>query len=128
VSRWENIHKYLPNFVTFTDETEFTRDGIQNFHIQHLWIDENSHAIFTSHHQQRFPINIWAGTYGNYLFGPNVLLNFLQGRIRKLSNMPDFLADVAQIIDQKLSYMHDYTPADFSLVALKYLNRKFPGR
>jgi hypothetical protein len=44
--------------IIFTDEAYFTRDGIQNFHDQHLWADENPHAILPSHHQQRFSINI----------------------------------------------------------------------
>jgi hypothetical protein len=39
-------------FVIFTVEAEFTRDGIQNFHNQHLWADGNPHAILPSHHQQ----------------------------------------------------------------------------
>jgi hypothetical protein len=48
-------------FVILTDEAQFTRDEIQNFHNQHLQADENPLAILPSHHQQRFSINIWAG-------------------------------------------------------------------
>jgi hypothetical protein len=32
----------------FTDEAQFTRDRIQNFHNQHLWAYENPHAILPS--------------------------------------------------------------------------------
>jgi hypothetical protein len=35
-------------FVMFTDEAQFTRDGIQNFHNQHLWVYENHMRFF--HH------------------------------------------------------------------------------
>jgi hypothetical protein len=38
--------------MMFTDEAQFTRDGIQNFHNQLLWADKNPHAILPSHHQQ----------------------------------------------------------------------------
>jgi hypothetical protein len=55
----------FPAFVMFTDEALFTRDGIQNFHNQHPWTNENPHAILPSHHQQRFAINIWTGICGD---------------------------------------------------------------
>jgi hypothetical protein len=42
--------------------------------------------------------------------------------------MPDFLADVPLIIRRELHFMHDDAPAHFSLVARRYLNRKFSGR
>jgi hypothetical protein len=70
----------FPAFVIFVDEAQFTRDGIQNFHEHHLWADENPHAILPSHHQQRFPINIWVSIYGDNLFGPHALPNRLTGR------------------------------------------------
>jgi hypothetical protein len=44
------------------------------------------------------------------------------------NNMPDFLADVPLIIRRELHFMHDGAPANFSLVARRYLNRKFPGQ
>jgi hypothetical protein len=31
--------------VAFVDEAQFARGEIQNFHNQHLWTDENPHAI-----------------------------------------------------------------------------------
>jgi hypothetical protein len=42
--------------------------------------------------------------------------------------MPDFLADVPLIICRKLHFVHDGAPAHFSLIARRYLNRKFPGQ
>jgi hypothetical protein len=44
------------------------------------------------------------------------------------NNMPDFLVDVSLIIRRELHFMHDGAPAHFSLVACRYMNRKFPGR
>jgi hypothetical protein len=40
----------FPAFVIFMDEAQFTGNGIQNVHSQHLWADENQHAILPSHH------------------------------------------------------------------------------
>jgi hypothetical protein len=83
--------------VIFTADAYFIADGIQNFHNQHLWAEENPHAIFPSYHQQLFSTNIWAGICGDNLFGTR----FLPGRNYKAyleNNMPDFLADVPLII------------------------------
>jgi hypothetical protein len=38
----------FPAFMVFMDEAQFKRDGIQNFHNQHLWADENHMQFF--HH------------------------------------------------------------------------------
>jgi hypothetical protein len=42
--------------------------------------------------------------------------------------MPDFLDNVPLIICRELHFMHDGTPANFSLIARRYLNQKFPGQ
>jgi hypothetical protein len=44
------------------------------------------------------------------------------------NGMPDFLADVPLIICRELLFMHDGSPAHFSLIARRYLNLKFPGQ
>jgi hypothetical protein len=113
--------------VALTVGAQFPRDGIQNFHNQHLWVCENAHAIHASHHQQCFSINIWAGNCGDHLFGPHALSNRLTGRNYKAfleDNKPHFLADVPLIIRRELHFMHYGAPARFSLVASRYLNRK----
>jgi hypothetical protein len=51
----------------------------------------------------------------------------LQSFLEK-KNMPDLLANVPLIIHRKLHFMHDSIPTHFSLVACRYLNRKFPGQ
>jgi hypothetical protein len=61
------VHQYAlnPFFVSsvlFTDEAAFTRNGIINFHNNHVWAEENPHNIVQSRHQQQFSINVWAGT------------------------------------------------------------------
>jgi hypothetical protein len=44
------------------------------------------------------------------------------------NSMPHFFADVPLIIYRELHFMHDGAAAHFSLIAHRYLNRKFPGR
>jgi hypothetical protein len=77
------------------DEAYFTRDGIQNFHNQRVFADENLHAILSSRHQQWFSINIWALIFGYNFFGSHILPKRLTWRNYKAfleKDMPDFLA------------------------------------
>ncbi|KAJ4435802.1 hypothetical protein ANN_18421 [Periplaneta americana] len=51
----------------------FSRDGVVNFRNQHVWADENHHAVEETRHQHRFSINLWAGVLGDRLIGSYVL-------------------------------------------------------
>ncbi|KAJ4437091.1 hypothetical protein ANN_17226, partial [Periplaneta americana] len=53
------VNPNFPALVLFTDEAQFTRDGITNFHNQHLWAYENPRATVPSHQQVRFSLNMW---------------------------------------------------------------------
>jgi hypothetical protein len=121
-------HLNFPVFVIFTDEAQYIREGIQNFHKVRRW-KSSCDSFITS------PIVVLhrhlASIYGDSLFGLNIHLNRLTERNYKAfteNNMPDFLADVPLIICRELHFMRDGTPTHFSLVAHSYLNRKFPGR
>lgn len=53
-----------PGFVhriLFTDESQFTREGIFNSHNSHIWSNENPYAYHIRGFQHRFHINLWAG-------------------------------------------------------------------
>lgn len=81
-----NFHWFLqqcvdPVFDTsllFIDEANFNKDGIINFHSNHLWAEENPHNIVQSWYQQQFP-NVWAGIIGDHLIGPYFLPARLNG-------------------------------------------------
>ncbi|KAJ4451198.1 hypothetical protein ANN_02658 [Periplaneta americana] len=40
------VNPNFPALVLFTDEAQFTRDGITNFHNQHVWVYENPVQLF----------------------------------------------------------------------------------
>ncbi|KAJ4426788.1 hypothetical protein ANN_26587 [Periplaneta americana] len=120
-----------PNLVLFTDEAQFTRDGITNFHNQHVWAYEKPRATVPSHHQVRFSLNMWAGIIGDRLFGPHVLVNRLTGQAYTnfLENTtPHVLEDTPLINRQHIHFLHDGAPAHFSRTARRYLDRRFPDR
>ncbi|KAJ4440389.1 hypothetical protein ANN_08530 [Periplaneta americana] len=112
-------------------EAQFTRDGITNFHNQHVWAYENPRATVPSHHQVRFSLNMWAGIIGDRLVGPHVLVNRLTGQAYTnfLENtIPHVLEDTPLINRQHIHFLHDGAPAHFSRTARRYLDRRFPDR
>ncbi|KAJ4436157.1 hypothetical protein ANN_18787 [Periplaneta americana] len=122
------VNPNFPALVLFTDEAQFTRDGITNFHNQHVWAYENPRATVPSHHQVRFSLNMWAGIIGDRLVGPHVLVNRLTGQAYTsfLENtIPHVLEDTPLINRQ---HIHDGAPAHFSRTARRYLDRRFPDR
>ncbi|KAJ4450932.1 hypothetical protein ANN_02367 [Periplaneta americana] len=96
------VNPNFPALVLFTDEAQFTRDGITNFHNQHVWAYENPRATVPSHHQ--------------------AYTNFLENTI------PHVLEDTPLINRQHIHFLHDGAPAHFSRTARRYLDRRFPDR
>lgn len=117
--------------ILFTDEAGFTRDGVVNFHNNHIWAEENPHAFFESRHQEKFSINVWAGILGNRLLGPFVLPNRLDG-LNYLdflrNNLIDLLEDVPYETRRTMWFMHDGAPPHFRIVVRSYLNAAYPNR
>ncbi|KAJ4425894.1 hypothetical protein ANN_27520 [Periplaneta americana] len=112
-------------------EAQFTRDGITNFHNQHVWAYENPRATVPFHHQVRFSLNMWAGIIGDRLVGPHVLVNRLTGQAYTNfveNTIPHVLEDTPLINRQHIHFFHDGAPAHFSRTARRYLDRRFPDR
>ncbi|KAJ4436248.1 hypothetical protein ANN_18879 [Periplaneta americana] len=125
------VNPNFPALVLFTDEAQFTRDGVTNFHYQHVWAYENPRATVPSHHQVRFSLNMWAGIIGDRLVGPHILVNRLTGQAYTnfLENtIPHVLEDTLLINRQHIHFLHDGAPAHFSRTARRYLDRRFPDR
>lgn len=124
----------IPNFlngVLFTDEANFGRQCIRNFHNNHLWAEENPHGIFEGHFQHHFSVNVWLGVIDAHLIGPYFLplrltgesyLNFLQ------QELPGLLEDIPLQLRQHLWFMHDGAPAHFSINVRNHLDTVYPNR
>ncbi|KAJ4438173.1 hypothetical protein ANN_14112 [Periplaneta americana] len=125
------VNPNFPALVLFTDEAQFTRDGITNFHNQHVWAYENPRATLPSHHQVRLSLNMWAGIIGDRFVGPHVLVNRLTGQAYTYfleNTIPQVLEDTPLINRQHIHFLHDGAPAHFSRTARRYLDRRFPDR
>jgi hypothetical protein len=128
---WVNENRRLYRYILFTDEAQFTRDGVNNCHNEHRWSDENPHTTVERNFQHRFSINVWCGMINNQLLGPVVLdgrltgelyLQFLENQLR------DLLDDVPLEIRQNMYFQHDGAPAHYSRVVRDCLNNRFPHR
>jgi hypothetical protein len=129
------VHQFVLNpffvcSVLFTDEAAFARNGIINFHNNHVWAEENPHAVVQSRHQQQFSINVWAGIIGDVLVGPHVLpqrltgnsyRHFLENDLRTLSE------DLPLAISAHMWFMHDGAPPRFSITVQEFLDM-YPTR
>ena len=73
------VNPAFPAQVLFTDEACFTRDGYFNSRNSNIWDDENPHAVFIRVHQARLNVNIWGGILGDYLLGPVIIPDRLNG-------------------------------------------------
>lgn len=129
--RWINNNLCVVSRILFTDESTFTRDGINNTRNSHVWSDDNPHATVETHFQHRFSVNVWCGMVDNYLIGPFILehrltgdqyFNFLQNELQGL------LEDVPLNIIMQMYYQQDGAPAHFARQVRQHLDERFPGR
>lgn len=114
--------------VLFTDEANFSRNGIMNVHNTHSWDYENPHVIVESRFQQEFSVNVWAGIYGDHLIGPYFLPSRLNGVTYRQfleETLPQLLEDVPLIERTNTWFMHDGAPAHFSRPVREYLDERF---
>lgn len=125
-----NINNQLYKRILFTDEAQFTRDGVNNLHNEHSWAEENPHEVVEQNFQHRFSVNVWCGLLHNRLIGPFILpgrlnaelyLHFLQ------EELPQLLENVPLRLRQNLYFQHDGAPPHFSRAVSAYLNHQFPG-
>ena len=117
--------------ILFTDEASFSRNAIRNYHNNHLWCDENPHAIFEDRFQHQFSLNVWIGIVADCLIGPVFLPARLTGEIYRHfleHTLPGFLENVPLALRHAMWFMHDGAPAHFSRVAREFLTQTYGNR
>lgn len=126
----ENNRDFLSN-ILWTDESCFTRRGIVNFHNQHVWSQENPHALRPRNFQREFSVNVWCGVYNNHLFGPYFLPprvnaeNFLQ--FIQAEN-DDMWGEIPLNLRRIAWFQLDGCPAHFGRNVRNWLDNHFPER
>jgi len=126
---WINSNPHMIRNILFTDEPHFTRDGVNNTRISHLWDRDNPHGTVKSNYQHLFAINMWCGVIGDQIIGPcifpqhltgDIYTNFLQDELPALSK------NVPLQTWQQMYYQQDAALPHCSQVIRQYLNHKFP--
>lgn len=116
------------DFVLFSDEATFHKNGSVNRHNFHYYDTANPLFVRPIDHQRRWSLNVWAGIVGDHLIGPfffNGNLNgimYLQFLQHELQNMFD---DLPLHIIQRLWFQQDGAPAHFTRGVRNYLNEVF---
>ena len=129
--QWLNTNRNLYRHILFTDEAQFTRDGINNTHNMHNWSDSNPHATTESNFQHRFNVNVWCGMLYDQVIGPFVFEGRLNGQLylQFLSEeLPQLMENVPLARRVGMYFQHDGAPPHFFGGAIAHLNEQYPGR
>lgn len=129
-----NVANENPEFlrnILWTDESTFTRTGIENFHNLYVWAHENPHEIRPRSFQREFSANVWLGIMDDNVCGPHFLPPRLNSQLFR-----DFLVDDLHVLleDVPLQRRHqswiqmDGAPAHSGLVVREWLDTNYPRR
>ncbi|KYN11266.1 hypothetical protein ALC57_16584 [Trachymyrmex cornetzi] len=116
------------------------QNAIINFYNNHLWCEDNPHAIVESRSQQ-FLLNVWVGIVGDFLIGPYFLPLRLDGALYREfleEDLPQLLQEVPLMMRHTrlcsdshlppMCFMHGGAPAYFSITVRQYLDRVYNNR
>lgn len=124
-------NQFFENKILFSDEANFSRNAITNFHNNHFWAEENPHSIRENNFQEQFSVNVWAGIIGDYLIGPFFLPARLNGQYYRQfleEELPGLLEEVPIFVRNQMWFMHDGAPPHFSIQVRNFLNQIFNNR
>ena len=87
---WIKAHPEPLSVILFSDESSFTRDGVNNLRNVHTWSHDNPDETTVSNFQRRFTVNVWFGVLGNKMIGPFVFDNNLTGNAYEVFQRNEF--------------------------------------
>ena len=122
------VNPASPAQVLSIGEACFTREGYFKSRKSHIWDNEIPHAGFIRVHQARFYVNIWGGILGDYLLGPVIIPDSLNGAayLEFLHNtLPLLMEKIPLAIRREMWFQHDGAPAHFGLQVRAHLNRVY---
>lgn len=128
--RWILAHPRTLGRILFTDEAQFTRDGVTNKKNSHLWAHENPRSVVQRHSQHRFSLNVWCGIINDTLIGPHFFAGRLTGEIYLhflQLILPNLLAE-ANVNRRGLYFQQDGAPPHFTGQVREHLDNEYPNR
>lgn len=126
--RWVLRRRVIIYRILFSDEAQFTKDGVFNTKNSHLWSRNNPHGIKKRNSQTKFSINVWCAIYNNKLIGPVFLPPRLNGEeyLNLLRNELPVLLRNANVNLRGMYFQQDGAPAHFTNEVREYLNEQYP--
>ncbi|KOC62224.1 hypothetical protein WH47_03982 [Habropoda laboriosa] len=118
-------------YILWTGEVLLTRDGCFNTHNLYVRNDENPYAMRPYAAQERWPVNLWAGICNDFVVGPYILPDRLNGSTYNnfLENvLPGLLEEIPLEIRKNMYFQHDGTPAHYAANVRAFLDEAFRGR
>lgn len=118
------------DYVLFSDESTFHKNGNVNRHNFHYYATTNPHFI-RFHEQTRWSLNVWGGIVGNFVIGPYFFENRVTGQVyfQFLQNeLPRLMNILPEYVKNRMWYLHDGAPVHHTAVIHDHLNNTFPNR
>lgn len=128
------LYSRIPNFlarILWSDESNFSNNGIVNRHNSHYWSSENPYWIRERNFQRRWSVNVWCGILGDQLIGPYFFNGTLTGQQYLdflMNQLPLLLENINLSLRQVMYFQQDGAPAHNSNIVSAHLNRVFPRR
>lgn len=128
-SRWIIRNQRMIRRCLFTDEAQFTRDGVFNLRNSHVWSEENPFATRETNSQHKFSVNVWCGVWDNKLIGPHIFPQILTGDVYLdfLQNILPILLDDANVNLLGIYLQHDGASPHYRVMVREFLNNNFPN-
>lgn len=116
------------NYILWSDETNFSNNGMYNRRNHHYWSKENPLRFRESHNQVRFSFNCWCGVMSNRV----VMVEFYEGTLNSaiynnliLENLQNVLDELPLSEWQKVYFQQDGAPPHNSRHTRSNLHRQF---
>lgn len=129
VARSIGNHSF-PNLIIWTDECNFSNNGMYNRKNNHYWSRTNPVRTTETHNQVRFSFNCWCAILHNKIFAIKIYHGTLNSE-----KYQEILNVVVDKVDDSISlsnlnnviYQQDGAPAHNSTASKQFLDEHFPG-
>lgn len=130
--RWflDNVNND-PNFPTkilWTDESNFSNNGIFKWNTSYPWTEENPRNIRERNFQNRFSVNVWCGMLGNKILGPYFFNGSLTGQRYSdflRNQLQDYLDELTVNEYVNIIFQQDGAPPHNAQININHLNAMF---
>lgn len=118
----------FPYNVPWTDESNFSNNGIFNRKNCYYSSTQNENRVHTSRYQHRFGFNVWCGILGTRIIGPIIYEGTLNSeRYEEIlrNDIENLLDDLPLAVNNNMWFQQDGAPLHNSRNNMEYLRDSF---